>query len=92
LQADLKKKGVQMLGFNCADDPDLVRRFLKRAGITFPTILDSSPAAQQVSNEYGVQGVPAHFIISGGWVVDSWMGFELGEPRAYEAFKKLGIE
>jgi hypothetical protein len=92
LQADLRRKGVQMLGFNCADDPDLAKRFLKRAGITFPTILDSSPAAVQVNNEYGAQGVPAHFIISRGWVVDSWMGFELGHPRAYEAFRKLGIE
>ena len=92
LQADLKRKGVQMLGFNYADDADLARRFLKRANITFPTILDSSRAAVQVSDEYGVSGVPAHFIVCRGWVVDSWLGYEQGHPRAHEALRRLGVD
>lgn len=93
LQADLKLKGVQLLGFNCADDAELARRFLKRAGVTFPTILDSSKQAVNICHQqYGAQGVPAHYIISDGWVVESWMGFERDYHPAFEALGKLGLK
>ena len=93
LQAELKDKGVQLLGFNCADDAELAKAFLKRVGATFPTILDSSREAVRISEQqYGVRGVPAHYIISRGWVVESWMGFEENHHRATKALNKLGVD
>jgi len=93
LQADLKNKGVQLLGFNCADDADLAKAFLKRVGATFPTVLDSSQEAVRISHQqYGAQGVPTHYIISHGWVVDSWMGFEGNHHRATKALNKLSVD
>jgi peroxiredoxin len=92
LQAGLNKKGVQILGFNCSDDGTLAARFLKEKGISFPTILDSSPEAVKVCfRQYGAQGVPVHYLISNGWVVDAWVGFEADHRRLFEALEKLGV-
>ena len=93
LQARLNQRGVQLLGFNCADDAELIRSFLRRARITFPTVLDSSKEAVAICHQqYGVQGVPSHYIISNGWVVESWAGFEQDYRRAFEALDRLGPE
>jgi hypothetical protein len=92
LQAKLNKMGVVLLGFNAADDKKIARRFLEKVGATFPTVLDSSPEARKVAYEqYRTSGVPAHYIICNGYVVDSWYGFDTEHARAWAALQKLGL-
>src|SRR3972149_6998823 len=92
LQAKLEKMGVLLLGFNPADDKEVALRFLQQAGVTFPTVLDAGPQARRGGHElYGARGVPAHYIICNGFVVDAWMGFDAEHARAWAAFERLGV-
>ena len=95
LHEEYRSEGLVILGFNCSDDKRIALEFLRENSATFPTILDSSPAAQRtVSNDYGSGGgIPLNYIIDPkGKVVDAWYGGEEQHPRALKALRSLGIE
>jgi hypothetical protein len=59
-------KDLVILGFNCSDDRKIALEFLRENGATFPTILDSSPAAVKVAgSDYKLSGVPLNYVIDG---------------------------
>ena len=92
-----KDKGVEVLGFNCADDADIAREFLKLNKVTFPTILDTSQEATDICYRKYQTGtasaVPLTYIISpDGLIVEGWYGYERGHPRGLKALKERGVE
>jgi hypothetical protein len=61
--------------------------------VTFPNVLDASPAAEEVySRDYGVGSIPVNYLINGeGIVVDSWIGNLEGHARVNSALRTLGF-
>ncbi len=59
-QAQTAHPNVRFLGVIYADDPTLARRYLQRAGSSYPNLVDDG---NRVSIEYAVQGVPETFFI-----------------------------
>lgn len=83
-----------IIGFNHGDDERIARAFLRESAITFPTILDSSAAAEPVMASYGNEAgnVPLTYIIDRqGLVVDAWFGYEQGDSRVATALEKAGL-
>ncbi len=95
LHQDYRRKGLVILGFNCADDRRIARAFLRENSVTFPCVLDSSEAAVRVIRlDYGnrTKTVPLNFIIDPqGKVVDGWFGQEQDPERVLAAFGKAGL-
>lgn len=87
-----KDKGLVILGFNCTDDKKIALEFMAENKAAFPTILDSSDAAQKVQfQDYRGSGVPLNYIINrDGKIVDAWYGYEKGHRRAKAALQKTG--
>lgn len=83
-----------ILGFNCSDDKEIALEFLRENSATFPSILDSSDAANKVGFvDYRMTGVPLNYIIDQkGKVVDAWYGYEKGHKRAISALEKCGVK
>jgi len=94
----LQKKytGVDLvvLGFNCADDDVLVRRFLREKTIGFPNIADTTAAAREVfDRKYQIAGgqsaVPLNYIIDRqGRVAGAWYGFQKGDDRGEKILRR----
>ena len=83
-----------MLGVNESDDRTIAVEYLKANKVTFPNILDVSPAANRAMTQYetlaGMSAVPMTYLIDReGKVVEAWYGYQKG--RAERALKKLGF-
>ncbi len=97
LYAKYGDKGFVVLGFNACDDKQIALEMLRDNKVTFPNIIDASDAAQKVCfrdyQRYGRSAVPMSYVIGrDGKIVDSWYGYEEGEPRTIAAMKKVGGE
>jgi peroxiredoxin len=83
-----------VLGVNLADDRKIALDYLKENHVTFPIILDSSPAARQAMAQYetltDLGAVPMTYIIDrDGKIVDAWYGYDPTKTSA--GVKKLGL-
>ena len=58
--ASYKSKGVAFLGVLYSDEEAKGKRFLKKHGSAYPTLVDST---QRMAIDYGVSGVPETFVI-----------------------------
>ena len=61
-----KPKGVAFLGVLYGDEADTAKRYVKRAGSDYPTLIDD---AQSIPIDYGVGGVPETFVIDKDGVI-----------------------
>ncbi len=82
------------MGVNPADDRRIALAYLKANQVTFPIILDTSPAARKAMAQYetlaDLDGVPLTYVIDrDGKIVDSWYGYE--PLKTESALKKLGL-
>ncbi len=82
-----------ILGVNSADNKDIALEFLKKKGITFPVILDSSPEGQLVTNQaYRASAVPTTYVINPvGWIQASWVGYDGDEERITALLRELKV-
>ena len=84
---EYRERGLVVVGFNCADKHEIVAAFMKKHGISFPTILDHSNAAIRTFFERylkpdGPSGVPVNYIIrKDGIIADAWCDFAEEEDR-----------
>jgi len=84
LQDKHRPDGLVVLGFNCADDLGPAAEFLREAAITFPTVVDTSAAAQEIfyrayQNARGQSALPLNYLIDRrGAVVVGWYGYKKG--------------
>ena len=83
-----------VLGFNSADRRDIALDLLRKHSLTFPCVLDSSPAAVSAAvGKYRANAVPTTYVIDrDGKIVAAWIGYQKDDPRTLSALKKLGIE
>jgi peroxiredoxin len=88
-----RDRGLVVLGIDSRDEKKIALEFLHGSGATFPTILDSSDAANKiVSSEYGAHGVPVSYILDARHrVVEAWSGYQPGHARALAALKRAGL-
>jgi len=89
LYAKCKDQGLVVLGIDCADDQKITADYLRKQGITFPNILDTSKAGEKVCyQEYGSGTVPMYYLIDeNGLIVDAWFGASHERDKA--ALRKL---
>lgn len=61
LHDEFKESGFVVLAIDLREKQKTVKKFVEKNKISFPVLLDTDG---QVGNNYGVRGVPAHFIIN----------------------------
>jgi peroxiredoxin len=89
------EQGLVVRGFDCADDRAIAADLLRKSGVSFPVVLDTSDAAAKVCFEGyqrpGMSAVPLHYLIDReGRVADAWYGPQ--PDREEKAIRNLGIE
>ena len=67
---------------------------MRKHSLTFPTVLDSSPAARTAAmQKYRANAVPITYVIDrAGKIATAWVGYEKNDPRVPKALKQLGLE
>jgi peroxiredoxin len=60
LYQQFRGKDLEFLAVDIQEDKDEVAAFMKEYGLTFPAALDSTG---RISDQYGIRGIPATFII-----------------------------
>jgi peroxiredoxin len=69
------REGLVVLGFNSTDQAALGTDHVKTHGMTYPTVLDSSPEAQKMLSDYRINAVPTTYVIDrDGRVAAAWTG------------------
>jgi hypothetical protein len=94
LYAKYKDKGLAVLGLDPADDKKIALDLLSENGVTFPNVIEDSEDTQRVSEkDYPLGAWPSSYLIDReGKVMDAWIGYDEGEPRAVAALEKAGGE
>jgi peroxiredoxin len=87
-----KAKGVNVVGISADEDVSEARNFVTSYRLTFPNAHAGSPAGLKVINDYGVEGVPAIFVIDKGGVVKALYIGETDEATIQAQLAKLGIK
>jgi len=87
-------KGLVVLGVNVADSRKIALDYLKANHVTFPIILDISPAAREAMNRYlalpDLGADPMTYVIGrDGKIVDGWFGYDGDRTKA--PVEKLGL-
>ncbi|MDR0568180.1 MAG: TlpA family protein disulfide reductase [Spirochaetaceae bacterium] len=83
-----KNAGLEFIAVDIMENPQAVRNFLKNTSYTFPIVLDADAA---VSRQYGIQAVPATFIIDrDGMIIFAGAGARnWNSPAVFAAFEQL---
>jgi hypothetical protein len=94
MYAKYKDKGLVVLALDPSDDKKIALDLLRENGVTFPNSIDDSKNAQQVSDkDYPLGAWPTSYLIGrDGKVLDAWVGYDEGEPKAIAALQKAGGE
>ena len=82
------------MGVNVADNRKVALDYLKANRVTFPIILDVSPAGRKAMDQYlalpDLGADPMTYIIGrDGKIVDGWFGYDSDRTKA--AVQKLGL-
>ena len=77
-----------------ADSRKIALDYLKERHVTFPIILDTSPAGMKAMNQYlalpDLGADPMTYVIGrDGKIVDGWFGYDSDRTKA--AVRKLGL-
>ena len=94
LYAKYNDKGLVVLGLDPADNKEIALDLLRENGVTFPNVIeDSKETARVYEKDYPYAAWPTSYIIGrDGKVVDAWIGYDAGEPKAIAALEKTGGE
>ena len=76
-----RDQGLRLLAINVMEDPDAVRAFVQKLGLSFEVLLDREG---EVMRRYGVMGLPATFMVDRHGIIRSRI---IGEstPEVFEA-------
>lgn len=61
-----KPKGLEMIAINAGQDRKTVEAFIRKIGITYPTLLDER---SKIARQYGVVGLPTTYFVDGKGIV-----------------------
>jgi cytochrome c biogenesis protein CcmG, thiol:disulfide interchange protein DsbE len=71
-QAQRDNPNIRFLGVLYSDKPEPARRYLKKVGAAYPTLVDEN---NRVAIDYGVAGVPETFFVDRkGQILAKWVG------------------
>lgn len=71
-----RDEGLVVLAIDIGEEPDTVRSYVERTGLTFSVGLDQST---EVAALYRISGVPTHYFIDAGGVLRDWKIGSMGE-------------
>lgn len=60
LHREFASRGLAIIGINAREGPEIIRRYARELGLTFPLILDPDG---KINALYGVVGLPATFVV-----------------------------
>jgi peroxiredoxin len=80
--------GLEMIAVDCAEETAVVRAYIAEGGFTFPVALDTDG---KTSGDYGIQAIPATYIIDReGKIISKVVGsLRWDAPALIAAFKAL---
>jgi peroxiredoxin len=83
-----KQNGLELIALDIMEKPSQVQAFMQEYAYTFPVVLDTRG---EVSNQYGIQAVPATFIIDrDNTIIFSAVGTRnWSTPGIFAAFERL---
>jgi len=89
-----KSQGLVMLGFNFADNKQIVLDFFRQHSVTFPNILDTTSEGIKTGfMTYGATAAPVNYIIDReGRIAATWLGHDPNSPQGIDVLTKLGIQ
>jgi hypothetical protein len=94
LYTKYKDKGLVVLALDPSDDKKIASELLRENGVTFPNSIDDSENARRISDkDYPLGAWPTSYLIDReGKVLDGWVGYDEGEPKAIAALQRAGGE
>jgi len=78
--------GLVVLAIDIGEDPDTVREYLERAGLTFTVGLDETT---EIAALYRIAGIPSHYFIDGDGVLRDWKIGSMGKKEMDRKLKAL---
>src|SRR5204863_496537 len=89
LYKELKGKGLRLIAVDTGDNADLIRKYMKEKGFTFPIAMDQDKGS--VFASYGVEACPTNYLLdSKGRIVYRATGFDENALRA--ALVSVGVK
>ena len=88
LYSRYREKGLEILAVNCGEEQEEVLAFMKSNRLSFPVALDSDG---KVSGAYGIQAIPASFIIDreGKIIIRVVGSLDWDTPKIHAAIERL---
>jgi peroxiredoxin len=90
--SDLGPKGMNAIGTSVDEDSKKANEFVGKHKLTFPNAFAGTDAGSAVLDSYGVDGVPAIFVLGKGGVTQVRFDGETEEKAIREEFAKLGVK
>ena len=79
----MKDKGLELVAINMGDSDDVINKYVKESGFTFPVVKGDRGQTGSVFEKYGVQAFPTNYLLdSEGKVVFRSVGFDEKGLRA----------
>jgi hypothetical protein len=86
----LKSQGLEILAVNPGDEKEVIEKYYKSGGFTFPTIMNGKNDNDVIKN-YRVVGYPTNYLIGpDGKVLKAFLGYQ--EDALKQALEKLGLK
>lgn len=89
---DLKDKGVNVVGISVDDDIKDAQEFVKKYSVPFPNAFAGTESGMDVVEQYGVEGVPATYVLDKDGVVKAVLVGTASEEALKAELAKLGVK
>lgn len=92
MYSELKDKGLNLVAINNGDERDVINKYVKEGGFTFPIVMgDYMGGDSSVFKKYGVQAYPTNYLLDeNGRVL--WRGVGFNEKQMRDALEKAGLK
>ena len=87
----MKDKNLGLVAINLGDSDEVINKYVKEGGFTFPIVKGERSQTGSVFEKYGVQAFPTNYVLDGeGKVVFRAIGFD--EAGMRKALADLGVK
>lgn len=89
---DLKSKGINVVGVSVDGSIESAQKFVKEYSVKYQNAFAGTDAGANVIDNYGIEGVPATFIIDKDGVIKAIFIGEVSADTLKDEFAKLGVK
>ncbi len=89
---DLKSKGVNIVGVSADEAISDAQGFVKEYKVTYPNAFAGTQSGMKVLQNYGIEGVPALYVIDKTGVVKAVFTGNTSADKIKAEFAKLGVK